>query len=73
MLIPDNYPQNKHVAEFCPSGTTYARHVCGTGAKGWLGSGSTQYGPFSENKYLANNGDHCACCCDCNTVTVECL
>ena len=72
VLIRNQYPQNKRVSAFCPSGTTYARHVCGSGADGWEGSGRVSYGPYSGNDYLGYGG-HCSCCCNCHEIKVECI
>ena len=72
--MSDGHPQNKNVATYCPGGVNaYQRHVCGTGAATWKGDGSVQYGPHQSNEYLANDGGHCSCCCDCNSITVECF
>lgn len=72
VLVDDEYPQDNYVSEYCPSSATYSRHVCGEGAEEWEGSGSVQYGPFSEDAYLSDDGGHCACCCQCHEVKVEC-
>ena len=66
------HPQKAQVASFCPAGYLYSRHACGTGAIAWTGSGSVEYGPYSVDEYLTNSG-HCSCCCNCNSVTVECI
>jgi len=75
VYVRDPYPQNAWVSHYCPGGTMYSRHVCGSGASRWRGRTSVQYGPYSSNKYLTDNqrtDRHCSCCCNCNLVTVEC-
>ena len=67
------YPQNRNAAAYCPAGYKYSRHVCGSGASSWRGSGRVDYGPLSKNAYLNSGvGGHCHCCCNCRDITVEC-
>ena len=65
------YPQNRNAAAYCPAGYRYSRHVCGTGAPAWRGSGRVQWGPYSNNPYLNLSG-HCSTSCNCADITVEC-
>jgi hypothetical protein len=73
LAVGGNFPQNANVASFCPAGTTYVRHVCGTGAPEWTGSQEVQYGPYSSDDYLASDPDtHCMTECNCDMIKVEC-
>ena len=72
VTVTKAYPQHAYVSTFCPSGYAYSRHVCGTGAPTWLGVGVVQYGPFTKDEYIAGDGGHCSCCCNCQSVRVEC-
>merc|ERR1719401_910279 len=71
--VKKKYPQNAYVGSFCPSGTKYVRHACGTGAKKWTGTQKVQWGPYSNNAHLdSKNGAHCYRHCNCNTIKVQC-
>lgn len=57
------------VGDWCPAGYVHDYHVCGAN-----GIGSYSWGPYYDDKFLLHNGagDHCWCCCDCNSVCVQC-
>ena len=72
MRVEDRFPQEKAVASYCPSQTTYSRHACGVGSEQWKGKGNVQYGPFQDNSTLGKTSSHCYAC-NCDSVTVECI
>jgi hypothetical protein len=69
--VVNKYPQNRHPSKYCPSGTSYVKHVCGSGYNKWTGSQKVQWGPYSNNAYL-NRGTHCHRYCNCNSIRVMC-
>jgi hypothetical protein len=66
----DPYPGNMGitVGSQCPNGYSHKYHVCGGNIN------SYSWGPYFDDKVLLHNGpgDHCWCCCDCNSVCVVC-
>jgi hypothetical protein len=70
--IKKRFPQNAYVGSFCPKGTIYFKHVCGTGANKWKGAEKVQYGPYSMNPYLAKGSAHCSRECNCNKIRIQC-
>jgi hypothetical protein len=69
--VKKRHPQNANVGSFCPKGTIYVSHVCGTGANKWTGSQKVQFGPYTNNAMLKSSG-HCSKKCNCNKVRVKC-
>merc|ERR1719191_1310611 len=50
------YPQNQYPSAYCPAGSTYYSHACGTGAKKWTARQGqrVQWGPWSGNQFMNN-------------------
>jgi hypothetical protein len=63
------FPQNAWVSSYCPGGYHHLYHVCGGGD---TTINNYDYGPHHEDKYIANNGGHCSCCCNCGRVCIKC-
>ena len=69
--VVDSDPQGKAASSFCPVGYVYKRHVCGTGASTWSGSGTVQRGPIEEDSKF--DTAYCQTCGgSCKTIRIEC-
>jgi hypothetical protein len=71
------YPQpDIAVGTYCPKGTNYIAHACGTGALKWtMGMRQkVQWGPYKNSQVKLNNKykAHCYTSCNCNTIRVAC-
>jgi hypothetical protein len=70
------YPQNKYPGQYCPKGSAYHSHVCGTGAHRWRAQtpAKVQWGPYRDNQFMDNKrGAHCYKECNCNKVKIACV
>jgi hypothetical protein len=75
-LLVNKYPQNKNPSSYCPKGTMYKSHACGTGARKWTARANqkVQWGPWNGNQFMDKKYKaHCWTSCNCNTVKIACL
>lgn len=54
--LVNKYPQNRFPASYCPKGSNYVAHACGSGANKWTNRKTqrVQWGPYTGNQYLQN-------------------
>merc|ERR1719460_2862649 len=75
-LLVNKYPQNKNPSAYCPKGSTYVSHACGTGAQRWTAKQGqrVQWGPWKGNQFMNNKyKQHCWTSCNCNAVKIACV